>query len=127
MGEGGGELDLEPVFTGVKSDGFVAPCLVRLPVGGDEQPGGLPVFSPPGLGQARFFAVVPGSRKPSAAPAHRDPAVGDPALGFGEPGLKHLESALLLEPLGAGGVATGPAMTGACRQGKPPADPVHAR
>jgi hypothetical protein len=127
MGEGGGELDLDPVFIGVKSDGFVAPCLVRLPVGGNEQPGDLPALSPPGLGQVRFFAVVAGSRQPSAAPAHRDPAVCDTALGFGKPALKHLESALLLEALGPGGVAAGPATTGACRQSKPLAEPVHTR
>jgi hypothetical protein len=127
MGEGGGELDLDPVFIGVESDGFVAPCLARLPVGGNEQPGGLPALSPPGPGQARLFAVAPGSRQASAAPAHRDPAVCDPELDFGEPALKHLEPALLLEALGPGGVATGPATTGACNKTKPSPDPVHTR
>jgi hypothetical protein len=127
VGQGGGELDLDPVFTGVKPDGFVAPRLAGLPVRGNEQPGSLPALSPPGPGRARFSAVAPGSGQPSAAPAHRDPAVCDPAPGFGQPGLKHLEPALLLEALGPGGVAAGPATTGAGRKPKPPADPVHPR
>jgi hypothetical protein len=42
------------VFTGVKADAFVTPCLAGLPVGGHEQPGRLPALSPPGLSQARF-------------------------------------------------------------------------
>jgi hypothetical protein len=51
-GQRAGQLDLRPALLGVPADRLVAPRLVFLPVGGQEQPGRLPLPPPPGLAHA---------------------------------------------------------------------------
>ena len=68
MGQGHGELDLDPVLGGVEADGLVPPRLVLLPVGGEEQTRRLPAIAPLGLTQIGLVEVVMGSGEGLAPP-----------------------------------------------------------
>src|SRR5437660_3192945 len=90
------------------TDGLVAPCLVCLSVGADEPACGPPALLPALEAEARFVEMVAGLRKSPPTPADRHPGIGQACLELREPGLPGLEPALLVEALGAAGIAPDP-------------------
>src|SRR5437899_9613989 len=90
------------------TDGLVAPRLVRLSVGANEEAGSCPTVPPLPEAHARLLQVVAGLRKSPPTPANRHPGFGQACLELREPGLQDLEPALLVEALGAAGIAPDP-------------------
>ena len=102
--ERGGELDLQPALVRVPPQRLVAPRLVLLPVGGEEQPRGVPPVPPPCFGQPGAGQVQPGAQQPPAAPRHRYPAVLDLPPDAGQTAPQRLQPQRLGVPLGGRGV-----------------------
>src|SRR2546428_11526458 len=90
------------------TDGLVAPRLVRLSVGADEEACGPPALLPALEAEARLVEMMAALRKSPPTPADRHPGIGQACLELREPGLQGLEPALLVEALGAAGIAPDP-------------------
>jgi len=122
----GGQLDLQPAFTGVPADRLVPPGLVFLPVGGQEQPGRFPLPPPPGLGQARGGEVAALAQQGLPAPHHGHRPGVQLLLHPAEPCLQRLEPDGLGVPLGGGGIPARPPRLPACRDRQPGLDRADA-
>ena len=104
-----GELDLDPTLLGVPADGLVAPGLVRLAVGGDEPARCFPSPAPRRLAEPGLVEMVTGAGLVAPASTDGHPSLLESGLDLAQPGLEHLETALLGEALRRAGVAAGPA------------------
>ncbi len=119
------QLDLQPALVRVPADRLVAPRLVFLPVGGQEQPGRLPL-PPPRPGHVGFGEAAALAQQRLAAPHHRHRSRLQPPVHPGEPGPQHLQADRLGVPLGRGGVPAHPARLPAGRDRQPRLDPPDA-
>jgi hypothetical protein len=117
----GRQPDLQPAPVGMHPDGLVAPGLVGLAIGGEEQPLRLPPSPPLRHGQRGVVPVegVAELREPTPPTAHRHPTSRDALLDLGQPRLHVLEAALLLEPLRPTLIRPRPALPLSCRHGQP--------
>src|SRR5512133_3148581 len=99
VGERRGELDLHPALVRVEADCLVAPPLVGLTIGADEQAGRLPPLLPLHRGDPDLIDVVPGPGKAPTTPADRQPPILEPGFHPDKAGLQHLQTTLLLVAL----------------------------
>jgi hypothetical protein len=107
------KLDLEPLVNGMYANSLVAPSLVCLTVGAEEQPSSLPPPMPLGLGKTRRLQVMASSRQPAATSNHRYLPTVETLVGFGQSVLEHLQPSSLLPSLRRCGVPTYPAIPAA--------------
>jgi hypothetical protein len=126
VGKRDGQLDLQPALAGVPADRLVAPRFAFLSVGGEEQPGRLPLTPPPGLGHASLGEIAALAQQRLAAPHHRHPSRLHPPVHPGEPGLQRLQASRLRVALCRGGIPAHPARLPAGRDQQPCLDPVDA-
>ena len=126
MGQRGGQFDLQPTLVGVPADRLIPPCLRGLAVGGQEQPGRIPLLSPLGLGQACGSQVVPHAQQRLPAPDHRHGPGLQLLLYPGQPGLQRPQADRLGVPFRSGGIPARPPGRGARRNSQPGLDPDDA-
>src|SRR5205085_2948564 len=122
VGEGRLQLQLKPPLLGVPADGLVAARLVRLAVSADEEACSFPLLSPLRPGESRLLEMVAAPGKAASSPAHRHPGLREAGFNVSQPSLEDLETALLLEALGAARIPSvlSPALTN--RHAKAPLD-----
>ena len=85
-------------------DGQVAERLITRTVGGDPVPGRIPPIPPLIDRQARGVKMMARLGQPGTALHHMDPARGPVRLRSGQHRAQMLDPALLLKPLGLGGI-----------------------
>jgi hypothetical protein len=111
----------------VEADGLVAPPLVGLTIGADEQAGRLPPLLPLHRGDPDLIEVVPGPGKAPTTPAARQPPIIEPGFHPDKADLQQLQATLLLVALTRTFIAPVLATTATDGHGQTPPNPVDPR
>jgi hypothetical protein len=122
----GRQLHFQPALARMPADRFVPPVLARLAVGGQEQPGRLPLLPPPGFGQPRGGQVRPLAQHSLPAPGHRNRPGRQPPVHPGQPSPQLLQPDRLGVPLGSRRIPAHPPGPAARRGSQPRLDPADA-